>query len=327
MSEVNPAEQKLQNNQNLEAYLSERAGWMADAVEVLAGNRDTDPSIVFMAPTEVRDDAEPLVLTDEQETVLREVAGRFGIGGEANVNSHADIQILEGGKPWKIEAEAQITGGAKTILFAGSPHRTIGQDETDYLKTKLPEGIEPASDEYAMARQIAELQEGYVALEADETLPFGYDIQNSHALVAEETDQLVRIGKLGEADVVMLRVDRENYVDENEEDTKKRNKYRNQPDSAALLGIVSEVLSAAGDETSIVGINSSTTYASRAVDTVRAGLKSGRTYSVGMYGRQTLADVKGEPVAEPTGINQIPGELHTMQEKLVQLATEYEDGK
>lgn len=322
MSEMNPTEQKLQNNQSIEAYLSERAAWMADAVEVLTGDREADPAVVFAPATEVRDDAAPLGLTAEQETFLREVAGRFGIGGEANVYSRAEVQILEGGKPWKIEAEAQIIHTAKTILFAGSPYRKLGQDETDYLKAKLPEGTEPADNEYDMARQIAGLQEGFEALEADEVLPFGYNIQNNHSLVSEATGQLVRIGKLEEADVIMLRVDRENYEDEDG-----KAKYRNQPDGAALLRVVSEVLSATGDDTSAVGINSSTTYASRAVDTVRAGLKSGRTFSVGMYGRQTLADVKGEPVAAPTGINQIPGELHTMQEKLVQLAAECDASK
>lgn len=327
MSEMNPAEQKLQNNQNLEAYLAERATWMADAVEVLGAGSETDPLIVFEAPTERRDDAVALSLSDEQETALREIAGRFGIGGEADVKSGAEHQILEGGKPWKIEAETKITDGAKTVLFAGSPYRKLGQDETDYLKTKLGEEAEPAENEYDMARQIAELQKGFEPLEQDKTLPFGYDIQNGCSLVQEATGQFTVIGKIGGADVVMLRVDRENYVDYKETDPAKRNKYRNQPDSAALLRVIGAVLTASGDESSTVGINSSTTYASRSVDTVRAGLKSSRMFAVGMYGRQTLADVKGEPVAEPTGINQIPGELHAMQAKLVRLAAEYEASK
>lgn len=325
MSEVNPTEQKLQNNQNVEAYLSERATWMADAVEILTGNREGDPLVVFPAATEVRDDGLALDLSDEQENALREVAGRFGIGGEADVKSGAEHQILEGGKPWKIEAEAVIAEGAKTILFAGSPYRKIGQDEADYLRSKLPEDVEPAQDEFAMARQLAERQEGFVGLDADEILPLGYDISNNHSLVNETTGQLVRIGKIGETDVIMLRVDRENYIDKAEEDPNKRNKYRNQPDSAALLRIVSNVLAASGDETSSIGINSSTTYASRAVDTIRAGLTNGREFKVGMYGRQTLADVRGLPVAEPSHINQIPGELHEMYSKLLLLKGEITD--
>ncbi len=317
MSEVSQTEQTFQNKQNIESYIAERVGWMADAVEVLGERRDSDPLQVFVPATEIRDDAVALVISDEQAKKLREVAGRFGIGGEVDVKSAASHQILEGGKPWKIEAEAQITDEAQTILFAGSPFRMLGQDELDYLKTRLPEGVKPAADEFGMSRQIAELQDGFQALEEDAVLPFGYDIENSHALVKEATGQLVRIGKIGDANVVMFRVDRENYVDE-----EGANKYRNQPDSAALLKIIGKVLSACGDEQSSVGINSSTTYASRAVDTVRAGLSNGREFKVGMYGRQTLADIKGEPIAAPTGINQIPGELHTMQEKLSQLQAE-----
>lgn len=323
MSEMNNTENKNVQHINTEAYLAERAIWMADAVELISGSRETDPLSVFEPATEVRDDSTGMQLTDEQEVALREVAGRFGIGGEADVKSGATHQILEGGKPWKVEAEAKITEAAETILFAGSPNRKLGQDEVDYLKTKLPEGEEPASTEYEMVRQIAEMQEGFEPLESDEELPFGYDINSNYAVLGEPTGQLVRIGSLNGADVVLFRVDRENYVDENEEDPKKQNKYRNQPDSAALMGVVSEVLNLCGDDHSSVGINSSTTYASRAVDTVRAGLKNGREFKVGMYGRQTLADVKGDPIAAPTGINQIPGELHTMQTKLAQLASEF----
>jgi hypothetical protein len=41
-----------------------------------------------------------------------------------------------------------------------------------------------------------------------------------------------------------------------------------------------------------------------------------------MYGRQTLADVKGIAVTEPTEIRQIPSELHTAYSKLLLLEQE-----
>ncbi|HEY5442474.1 MAG TPA: hypothetical protein VIJ68_02970, partial [Candidatus Saccharimonadales bacterium] len=210
---------------------------------------------------------------------------------------------------------ARINQGAKVIIFAGSPDRLIGEDETAYVEERLGKGIETAKTEYDMVRQIAGWQESFVPLEAPEVVPFGYDIYNGHALVPQPTGQLIKIGECNGAAVLHLRVDRENYFDEEEG----KDMFRNRPDSAALMGFVSDMLSASGDEASSVAINSSTTYASRAVDTVRAGLEHGRPFLVGMYGRQTLADVERKPAAEPTEIKQIPGELYEMQNKLLQL--------
>jgi len=302
-----------------ETYIAERMKWMQDAVVLLGAEPDKNPLEVFPQPTEPRDAAEALPLSEEQETKLREVAGRFGIGGETDVIAPTEVQILEGGKPWKIEAEAAIVGGARTVVFAGSPYRTIGSDESEYVLGKHGIELDKVVSEYDMARVLATKQEGFVALEKDEVLPFGYDIKDGHKLLHDQNGQLVKIGENNGHQVLLLRVDRENY-----RDATGAPKYRNQPDGSALLGFVSDTLSAAGDETSGVGLATSTTYASRAVDTVRAGLKSGRFFGVSMYGRQTLADVRGLPAAEPTGINQIPGELHAMYEKLVSLQGELE---
>lgn len=301
-----------------EAYIAERKRWIGDAVELIAGDRSTDPTEVFQAPMkepdEARADQAGLDLNFEQEQSLRKIAGRFGVGGEQDVTSNADQQVLEGGKPCKVESELAIAGGSKSIIMAGSPFRKLGTDETGYLETKYGTST---TTEFDMIRQVAEAQEGFEPSEQDEVLPFGYDIQNNYQLTDEATGQLVKIGSINGAPIVLLRVDRENFTDE-----EGKPKYRNQPDSAALMGFVSNVLSACGDEASSVGFNTSNTYASRAIDTVRAGLKAGRSFSVGMYGRKTLAEVKGEPVAEPTAINQIPGELRVMHDKLQQLAAE-----
>ena len=85
------------------------------------------------------------------------------------------------------------------------------------------------------------------------------------------------------------------------------------------MGIISDMLSAQGDEVSTVGFNTSNTYASNAIDTTRAGLERGRPFHVGMYGRQTLAEVEGKPAAEPTEIQHIPGEMYAMQVRLLGL--------
>ncbi|HEY5442551.1 MAG TPA: hypothetical protein VIJ68_03365, partial [Candidatus Saccharimonadales bacterium] len=94
---LNP-NQDLHLKQNIEAYLDERREWMGDAVEIYAGDRDRnhDPLDVFPEPLAVRGEAPDPGLTPGQENVLREVAGRFGIGGEADVVSSADYQINEG---------------------------------------------------------------------------------------------------------------------------------------------------------------------------------------------------------------------------------------
>jgi hypothetical protein len=301
--------------QNLEVYVYERMEWMGDVVEIFSGgNRNLNPLEELSEPTEVRAEAPDPQLGPEREARLREVAGRFGLGGEVDVISGADYQINEGGKARKVDAEAQINQGAKVIIFAGSPDRPPGDDEIAYMSERLEPGTEVAKTEYDMVRQIAEWQEGFVPLDEPEVLPFGYDIYNQHSLIIQKpAGQLVKIGERNGVPVLHLRVDRENLPE---------GKFRNRPDGAALMGFISDMLSALGDETSSVGINSSTTYASRAVDDLRASLeRGGRAFIGGMYGRHTLARVERKPAAEPTEIQHIPGELHEMQVKLLKLCT------
>lgn len=326
---IGEANQGQEATLQTEAYIAERQRWIGDAVELLTGDRSTEPTQVLQAPmtgpNEARADQAGLELSVEQELSLREIAGRFGVGGEQDIKSNTDQEILEGGLPWKVEAEAinvlvrnrdteTIAHSPKTIIFSGSPFRKLGATEISYLELKFGTA---GTTEFDMVRQVAEAQEGFEPSEQDEVLPFGYDIQNNHELKDEATGQLIKIGSIDGTSVVLLRIDRENYTNDEGEP-----KYRNQPDSAALMGFISGVLTACGDETSSVGFNTSTTYASRAIDTVRAGLKVGRSFNFGMYGRQTLAEVKGGAVAEPTSIHQIPGELRVMHDKLQQLAAE-----
>jgi len=297
-----------------DVYVDVRMQWLGDAVEVLGHDRTADPLEVFASPTEVRDDAEPLELTVEQENSLRSIAGRFGIGGEVDVVSTAEVQILEGGKVWKIEAEAEMPTHADTIMFAGSPRVIIGPDEVEYLMTKYGVDLEGAT-QYDAARFLAGQQDGFVTQE-DEELPYGYEVAEGFVLTEESTGQRIKIGEKDGRPVVLLRVDREDYTDEEGEP-----KYR-QPQAAALMTFMSNILSAEGNETASVALVTSTTYASRVIDAMRAGLESGRFFDVSMYGRQTLATVRGLEVAKPTSINQIPGELRVVYEKLVSFAAE-----
>ncbi|HET9173972.1 MAG TPA: hypothetical protein VFN56_01680 [Candidatus Saccharimonadales bacterium] len=297
--------------ENLANYIAERKAWVGDAVELVTGSRDENPLQVFPQSTEVRRDAPGMDLTADQETQLREIAGRFGIGGEQDVVSTAEHHVLEGGLVWKIEAEAANVGDAKTVIFAGWSGRQVNQNEIEYVRNKYGTDITGIS-EYDVARFVATQQPGFTAHDQDIPLPFGYDVNDAYALMHTETGQLVKIGDLGEVPVLLLR------VDENPRALDDRGRPQ-KPDGADLMVFISDVLSACGDETSGVALSTSNTYSSRAIDAVKAGLKAGRFFDVSMYGRETLANVKGTPVAEPTEIFQIPSELHTIYTKLVSL--------
>lgn len=308
----------------VDAYLDERMSWVADAVELLAGNRELDPLDALPAATveleSARRDGLNPELSAEAEQNLREIAGRFGIGGESDVVGAATHRIAEGGLVWKVEAELEnihkVTG-LDTVILAGSPYRTLRDDELEHIKTKYNADL-GGETEFDMVRFLMERDNNYIPHDIEGDLGFGYTVDSEHALVEKATGQLVNTGTYFGIPVVLLRVDREVYFDE--EDQAER--YRHQPDSAALMRFISDVLSACGDDQSAVGLDTSTTYASRAVDTLRAGLRTNRSFDVGMYGRQTLADVQGKPAKEPTEIFQIPSELHTMYEKLVTLKAE-----
>lgn len=310
-----------ENQETLQQYIQTRTEWLAEAAVVIGiepGASLQELQAALPEPTEVRRESERMTLSSEQEVSLREIAGRFGIGGEQDVLATAEHQIIEGGLAWKVAAEVAIASSARTMVFAGSPNRSITrEDERTFMQNIIGEDAEIGMTEYDIVRQIASAQSGFEPLEQEETLPFGYSISDNFEVTGEPTGQLVRIGSIDGRDILLLRVDRENYVDEVGD-----NKYRNQPDGAAIMGIVADVLTANGDEESAVGLVTSNTYSSRAIDVKRAGHQKGRVFQVGMYGRQTLADVKGEPIAESTEINQIPGELHVIASKLAKLQEE-----
>lgn len=325
MSEYSAANENARTK--VEAFIAERREWLADAVEAVADDREADPMQVFPEPTEPRDAAEPDERFIPHEPTLREVAERFGIGPEQDAPGTAEVRIVEGGKPWKIEAEAAMGAeSAATIIFAGSANRKIGADEKAYLAEKHGVDVEADLTEFDVAQLLAAKLAGFQALERPDVMPFGYELNANNSLVTEATGQLAQIGTVNGKPVMVLRVDREDYVDE-----EGKNKYRFQPDSAKLMKFVSGVLRATGDETSGVGLDTSNTYASRTIDTVRAGYEDGRFFDVGMYGRATLRGLVRDtqvfadgivkiPAATPT--NQIPGELFTMAEKLQLLEAE-----
>ena len=304
---------EFENGSTLEQRIMEQNAWLHEAVQVVTGQENSNPLEVFLPPTEVRDDVLKLDINSDQEVKLREIAGRFGIGSEMDIPSGADYDVLEGGKPWKILAEANIASGVK--VFAGSAHRKIGEDEKTFLVESYGIEVKDLADmtEFDMTAFLASKSEGFVHEELQDT-GFGYEITEGNRNVAKANGQLLRVGNIDGQAVYVLRVDREDYVDE-----AGKNKYRNQPDGARLLGFISDWLSTKGDDSSVIGLNTSNTYASRALDVVKAGQEAGRAFTVGMYGRNNLRKIAEDRVPEQTPINQIPGELYVIASKLKDL--------
>jgi hypothetical protein len=85
------------------------------------------------------------------------------------------------------------------------------------------------------------------------------------------------------------------------------------------MGFVAGVADAEGGTQDPVGLVTSSTYASRVPAAIRASLTTGHQHGVTMYGRETLATVKDEPVKGDSPLNQLPGDLnrHYLQLRLL----------
>lgn len=281
---------------------------------------DADPLQVFPAPGEVRAEDEGLNLNDLQAAELRKAAAELGFGRMENRNLSeqgligANV-IIEGGQPHKMQAEAVLvaedTGAQpKRIFIAGSPHRKL----TNQAEIESAERIfgEAGETEYDTARQVAQSLPGFHPEEYD--LPFGYDIQNNYTVTNQATGQLKMIGWSGNTPVILLKVDRENYIEGDQQ------KYRNQPGTADLVGVVDAVQKQEDDPTTPIALVTSATYEpSRLVDCVRASLVHNRTVGVAAYGSNCLAAIKGEDLPAPAPLNQLPGELHKLAQQVVKL--------
>lgn len=284
-------------------------------------NPDADPLEVFPAPGEVRNEDEGLSLTEQQAAELRAAVAPLGFERPTDVNLSAlGLQgacvIVEGGQPHKEVAEARMVledsdARPSAIVLSASKHRKIMSDP-EKASARRQFGEEPAT-EYDGQRRVGEGLEGFVA-EEDEVLPFGYDIHNGFALVREATGQFVRIGRVGETPVIMMSIDREDYIDEGG-----NSKYRKQPGTADVIRIVDGMLAANGDEHSPIAFVTSGTYQpSRNVDAATVGLQTGRLVGVPTYGTERLGEVNGELPA-PKRLDQLPGELRKMAEQVAKL--------
>ncbi|MGH9857008.1 MAG: hypothetical protein ACRD4B_04095 [Acidobacteriota bacterium] len=312
---------------NAEQLLSKSKEVLQSAVAIVnPESPGADPLEVFAPATERRDDAEGLSLTDEQEQALRDDMAELGYGRLTDRKASDDRlkpgheAAGEGGQGRKMKTQllnalSDEDALPNAYIQCASPYRKItNQDEIDVTSRIL--GVEPGQfqTEYDVAELVLRTAEGFEPLDEPEVLPFGYDIQEGNAVSQVRTHQFVKIGSINGVDAVLMRIDRENYVDE-----EGKPKYRKQPDTAAVLGIIDDVLTMAGKESSVAFHTSSTYQASRQVDAVRAALQTGRQIGVATYGQESLAAVTGMEVPEPAHINQLPGELNKLAQQVQKL--------
>jgi hypothetical protein len=213
--------------------------------------------------------------------------------------------VIEGGQPHKVVAELGMVlddhnASPQAIILSGSS-RTITNPAEVASAERL--GVSAAT-EYEMVRKVVESTEGFKPLPLDTILRLSYDIDNQYAVGHDSAGQFIHIGTLLDADVILMRIDREHFIGSTP---------GTPPNSGDVMKIVHEITRANGDDTSPVALVTSATYQpSREVDAARVAVQTGRTIGVPTYGTSRLASVKGEPVPAPAPINQLPGELHKL---------------
>jgi hypothetical protein len=320
-----------------ELLLEEMQAKVFEAAAIIGGE-GAMPEDVFPLPPENRADAELPDWTDEQADQIRSIAGELGIGAEQDVmpSPHdKNICILEGGKAWKMVAELQAVNKfldesrkqglnpVNALVIAGSPFRKIDQDEHKFIAAGLGIAAPVDTTEFDFAGMLSDYISGDrradgVSGTNGKLLAYGYEVAEGNKTVKKATGQLVEKNPTKFGQVILLRVDREVQED---------GTYKHQPDTAAVMRIVADLSSKEDHHVKglpAVALITSNTYPSRQVDNVRAGMESTqvdslgarRVYTTGMYGTETMAEVKGVPIAAETPLNQISGDLRMIQEKL-----------
>lgn len=289
------------------------------------GGPDAVVEKVFDLPPDTRRLAPEPKWTDEQIAKAREVEHKLGYGAEHNVTSGlvGGVRMPEGGLAWKIAAEVEALADEDpdaAIVMTGSPYRILG-DDAELGKQEIKFMAERYGAEFTLENTEYDLAEWFArrrVQEPDERIVnFGYDLSQGNPSKSEPTGQLVQLGETAAGKpVYLLRVDQEDYKNEEGED-----KYRFKPDPARRMELVAEALEIdSPGYHEPVGFMTSNAYASRQFEAIRAGVKSGRQFGVAMYGRATLAAVKGTEILPDVELNQVPGDLRISYDNLRQLA-------
>ena len=285
---------------------------------LIVGGEGSTVRTVFDMPTTPRDDAPMPDWNEEQVAGVYNVATMLGYGADEAVPSGLSgaAFVLEGGKVWKIQAEAaaiKYEKNPRSIIFVGSDKRKIGDDEQQHISSTLrqtEEGFPSVETEYDVAFALSQKAVNAAQMTHPFTLGFGYEVAPGNPVIRKSTGQLKYVGRTAAGQSVeLLRIDREDY----EQDGK--NMYRNQPQPNRVMGIVSEILKAQGIKVPVALMTSGTYAGSREVDVWRAGLEMGTTFGVNKYGRNDIAAIR-PTVPNKMPLNQIPGEFRQYFEKL-----------
>jgi hypothetical protein len=296
------------------------------AVEVVSPDTpDVDPLAIFPAAGERRADDIGLALSPDQEHALRGVAAELGFGRESNrtmteLGLSGGHAVIEGGQAHKMLAEALVVvndcfAAPKSIIISATPFRAIPPAEKTITSQILDIDLDDVGNsEYEVAKQVVNKIPGFIQ-QNEETLPFSYDIHNDYAVSNEPNGQFTALGNIHGIPVVLLRIDRENYLNE-----EGKTAYRLQPDTAQVIAIVDRVLKIQDDpETPIAFVSSGTYQPSRDIDGARAALLTRRKVGIPTYGTALLAEVKGEDLPAPGPITQLPGEFNKVALQIAKL--------
>ena len=310
-------------HQYAEQVLAQSEGVLHEAVGIaFPATPDLDPVQAFPKPTELRAESPDIPeLTDEGKAALLGKASELGFGRPENVTLSeqglfgANV-ILEGGQPHKMLAEARMVvddteASPKAIILSASPHREL----TNAAEIASAERLfgHAGKTEYDVALDVVRALPGFNELPEPQVLNASYDIHNGFATGQEPTGQFKTVGHVGAAPVILMQIDRNNYVDD-----AGKAKYDKQPGTAAVIGIVDGITKAAGDESApIVHVTSGTYRPSRTLGAAFAGLSAERPVGIATYGNDLLNEIKGDNAPAP--VNQLPGELHEMAQQAIKL--------
>jgi hypothetical protein len=283
---------------------------------------NADPLIVLPETTETRSDGraqayvagELTPMTAEQSSELRIVAAELGFARPHDLTlSEQGIRgahvIIEGGMPHKILAEAMMVledtpADPTTLIFSAS--KQVKLNEAGQASARRILGYAPET-EYAVAEALLAKLPGYAPLPRPEAVTGGYEMDTDYTASTETTGQFMRIGSVGKVPVILMAIDRYNYVDS----STGQPRYR-QPQTADVIKIVSDVSSVQGDTLLPIAFVTSATYQpSRNVAAAQAALTTGRQVGIGTYGTQRLDEITGSS-AQPKRDDQLPGELYKM---------------
>lgn len=329
MSAMNPGEQKqshLDDNQLVAEILAASEATLQRAREVLGVE---DLATVLPGVHEKRDNAtgslQTRPLSKEETDQLVASAGELGFGAAGDVSPssvglrHGYTAFVEGGQAHKVMAEIVVSqdpeARPRSIIIAGSLRGIKAAEERRVTSAicQIPEE-QVGQTEYEVALQIAAAAESFEPLEGGPVnLPFKYDIDANNQVSRVEEDQepsgqFVRVGTINDAEVILMRIDREDYIDDSGAP-----KFRKQPNSFAALQIIGDVMEAAGEEHGQLALCSSGTYApTRKARVARASLESHHEIRFTAYGTETIGAVRKAVMPEDewtAPVNQVPEEL------------------